>query len=203
MPLNICKATQLLTCCLDETDALLYEDWDWPLECNHSRKWNTKIVALHGFGDGMPWFRSWFLREDWENWWDHWKDHQQYMCKKNMVLVWWRGGVQRGSCWLDVWRICCTCSFCCTFFIISFSLVSFMVQMNKIKTDWQNWRRKTFLKTLRCRYLHQAGLPNLLWWRQEVLLISMATTHVATLKELWMHETLKWANWRPSRVSTV
>lgn len=51
----------ILTCCFNETDALLNKDWDGPLRRNHCGQWHAKVVAFNGLGDGMPGFGSWFL----------------------------------------------------------------------------------------------------------------------------------------------
>lgn len=50
-----------LTCCFNETDALLNKDRDGPLRRNHGRQRHAKVVAFDGLGDGMPGFGPWFL----------------------------------------------------------------------------------------------------------------------------------------------
>lgn len=57
----LCKVKQILTCCFNETNALLDEDGDRPLRSDDGGQWHTKVVALDGLRDGMPGFGSWFL----------------------------------------------------------------------------------------------------------------------------------------------
>ena len=59
----LCRVKDILTCCFDETDALLDEDWDWSLRCDHGGQRHAKVVAFDGFGDGMPGFGSGFLEK--------------------------------------------------------------------------------------------------------------------------------------------
>lgn len=59
----MCKVEEIPTCRFNETDALLDEDWDRPLRGDHGAQRHAEVVAFNGFGDGMPWFRSWFLGE--------------------------------------------------------------------------------------------------------------------------------------------
>ena len=60
---SLSQAKLLLTCCVNETDALFNEDGDWPLRSDNCGQWHTKVVAFDGFGDGMPGFVTRFLRE--------------------------------------------------------------------------------------------------------------------------------------------
>lgn len=57
------RVKQILTCRFNETDALLNEDWDWPLKTDHGGQRHTKVVAFDGFRDGMPGFGPWFLKK--------------------------------------------------------------------------------------------------------------------------------------------
>lgn len=57
----MCKEEETPTCRFNETDALLDEYWDGPLEADHGGQWHAEVVAFIGFGDGMPRFRPWFL----------------------------------------------------------------------------------------------------------------------------------------------
>jgi len=53
----------VLTRRLDETDALLDEDRDGPLRSDHGGQLQPEVVALVGFGDGVPGFGSRLLEE--------------------------------------------------------------------------------------------------------------------------------------------
>lgn len=66
MALHICityNVTLTLTCCFNETDALLDEDRDRLLRSDHVGQWHAEVVAFDGFGDGMPRFGPWFLEK--------------------------------------------------------------------------------------------------------------------------------------------
>lgn len=53
----------ILTCCFNETDALLDKHWDGPLRSDHGDQRHTKVVAFNGFRDGMSGFGSRFLKK--------------------------------------------------------------------------------------------------------------------------------------------
>lgn len=53
----------LVTCRLDEADALFDEDRDGPLETDHGGQRHPKVVALNGFGDGVSGFGPGFLQD--------------------------------------------------------------------------------------------------------------------------------------------
>lgn len=85
---------QILTCCFNETDALLNEHWDWPLKSDHGGKRHTKVVAFDGFGNGMPGFGSWFLdkkttttKQTRTDWWEHTREIiQHYLSLSDKTL---------------------------------------------------------------------------------------------------------------------
>lgn len=53
----------LVTCCLDEADALLDEDRDGPLGTDHGGQRHPEVVALDGLGDGVSGLGPWFLQD--------------------------------------------------------------------------------------------------------------------------------------------
>lgn len=59
----LARQTFLLTCCLDEADALFDEDRDGPLGADHGGQRHPKVVALDGLGDRVSGFGPWFLQD--------------------------------------------------------------------------------------------------------------------------------------------